>query len=147
MARPPKLANASLEALTAEIHRRRRALPKLEARARDLRDQLAEVEAEIAALGGAAGGGRGGRRGGGRAGRGRAGGGRAGRGRGGSNLAADVAKVLGDKPLGPKQIADAIVSAKLRPATKTLAIQVSQVLSKNKSMFSKQGRGQWVKKG
>ena len=140
MARPPKLANASLEALTAEIHRRRRALPKLEARASALREQLAEIEAEIASLGGIAGAGRGGRRG-------RAGGGRRGRGRRGGNLASDVAKVLGDKPMGPKQIADAIVAAKLRAPAKTLAIQVSQVLSKNKSTFARQGRGQWTRKG
>ena len=141
MARPPKLTNASLEALTAEINRRRRALPKLQARASALRDQLAAVEAEIAALGGLGGAGRGGRRG--RVG----GGGRRGRGRSGGNLASDVAKVLGDKPMGPKQIADAIVGAKLRAPAKTLSIQVSQVLSKNKSMFARQGRAQWTKKG
>ena len=52
MARPSKLSNATLEALTAELERRQKALPKLEAKAAELRAALEEVEAEIAMLGG-----------------------------------------------------------------------------------------------
>ena len=50
MARAPKLTNATLEALTAELERRRSSIPKLEAKAAALREQLAEVEAEIDTL-------------------------------------------------------------------------------------------------
>ncbi|MDA0975257.1 MAG: hypothetical protein O2927_04750 [Planctomycetota bacterium] len=174
MARAPKLTNATLEALTAELERRRSSIPKLEAKAAALREQLAEVEAEIELLGGSTSKPRRGRpRKAAR--RGRPAGGTtrrrktskkatrktsgrktarkkvarkaSGRGRRGGTLADSVAKVMGSKPMSPKEITAAIRAQKLRKDAKTLGTQVSQTLAKNKSMFKKQGRAQWVKVG
>ena len=50
----PSLASIPIEAITAELKRRRSELPKLEARAKALRDELASVEARIAMLSGEA---------------------------------------------------------------------------------------------
>jgi len=179
MARPPKLTNATLEALTAELERRRSSVPKLEAKAASLREQLAEVEAEIELLGGPTTPRRGRPRKAAR--RGRPAGRRrkttrkatrkttarkvarkatgkkttrrkvarktAARGRRGGTLADAVAKVMGSEPMSPKEITAAIRAKKLRKDAKTLGTQVSQALAKNKTMFKKQGRAQWVKIG
>jgi hypothetical protein len=175
MARPPKLTNATLEALTAELERRRSSVPKLEAKAASLREQLAEVEAEIELLGGPSTPRRGRPRKAAR--RGRPAGRRrkttrkatrkttarkatgkkttrrkvarktATRGRRGGTLADAVAKVMGSEPMSPKEITAAIRAKKLRKDAKTLGTQVSQALAKNKTMFKKQGRAQWVKIG
>jgi len=179
MARPPKLTNATLEALTAELERRRSSVPKLEAKAARLREELAEVEAEIELLGSASGKPRRGRpRKAAR--RGRPAGRKTSRkatrktsrkttkkvarrgrpakkttrrkvnrktGRRGGTLADAVAKVMGSEPMSPKEITAAIRSQRLRKDAKTLGTQVSQALAKNKTMFKKQGRAQWVKIG
>lgn len=49
----PSLASLPLEAITAELKRRQSEIPKLEARAKVLRGELAAVEARIASLSGA----------------------------------------------------------------------------------------------
>lgn len=49
----PSLASLPLEAITAELKRRQSEVPKLEARAKALRIELAAVEARIASLSGA----------------------------------------------------------------------------------------------
>jgi hypothetical protein len=49
----PSLASLPLEAITAELKRRQSEIPKLEARAKALRNELAAVEARIATLSGA----------------------------------------------------------------------------------------------
>ncbi|MHC4833480.1 MAG: hypothetical protein ACYTFH_06275, partial [Planctomycetota bacterium] len=69
------------------------------------------------------------------------------RGRRGGTLADAVAKVMGSEPMSPKEITAAIRAKKLRKDAKTLGTQVSQALAKNKTMFKKQGRAQWVKIG
>ena len=169
MARPAKLSNATLEALTAELERRQKALPKLEAKAAELRAELEIVEAEIAMLGGAEKPARRGRKPGRRRGRparaaatrtrrGRKGakaskkvsrktGRRRGRPAGGEGtLPHAVAQVTGSTPMSPKEIKAAILSKGLRKETATMGTQISQVLSKGKQ-FKKKGRGQWVNVG
>jgi hypothetical protein len=169
MARPAKLSNATLEALTAELERRQKALPKLEAKAAELRAELEIVEAEIAMLGGAEKPARRGRKPGSRRGRparaaatrtrrGRKGakaskkvsrktGRRRGRPAGGEGtLPHAVAQVTGSTPMSPKEIKAAILSKGLRKETATMGTQISQVLSKGKQ-FKKKGRGQWVNVG
>jgi hypothetical protein len=168
MARPAKLSNATLEALTAELERRQKALPKLEAKAAELRAELESVEAEIAMLGGSGKPARRGRKPGRRrgrparaaaatSGRGRRGkkakkvsrktGRRRGRPAGGEGtLSHAVAQVTGSTPMSPKEIKEAILSKGLRKETATMGTQISQVLSKGKQ-FKKKGRGQWVNVG
>lgn len=169
MARPAKLSNATLEALTAELERRQKALPKLEAKAAELRAELESVEAEIAMLGGTGKPARRGRKPGRRrgrparaaaatSGRGRRGkkakkkvsrktGRRRGRPAGGEGtLSHAVAQVTSSTPMSPKEIKDAILSKGLRKETATMGTQISQVLSKGKQ-FKKKGRGQWVNVG
>lgn len=167
MARPSKLSNASLESLTAELERRQKALPKLEAKAAELRAALEAVEGEIAMLGGseapkprgrkaAAKKTRRGRRG--RparaAGKGRAGakrgkktGRRRGRPAGAPGTLFDaVRQVTGSSPMSPKEIREAIIAKGLKKESKTMGTQISQVLSKNK-IFKQKARAQWVKVG
>ncbi|MGA0871900.1 MAG: hypothetical protein ACO3SJ_03410 [Phycisphaerales bacterium] len=169
MARPAKLSNATLEALTAELERRQKALPKLEAKAAELRAELESVEAEIAMLGGSGKPARRGRKPGRRrgrparaaaatSGRGRRGkkakkkvsrkpGRRRGRPAGGEGtLSHAVAQVTSSTPMSPKEIKEAILSKGLRKETATMGTQISQVLSKGKQ-FKKKGRGQWVNVG
>jgi hypothetical protein len=169
MARPAKLSNATLEALTAELERRQKALPKLEAKAAELRAELESVEAEIAMLGGSGKPARRGRKPGRRrgrparaaaatSGRGRRGkkakkkvsrktGRRRGRPAGGEGtLSHAVAQVTSSTPMSPKEIKGAILSKGLRKETATMGTQISQVLSKGKQ-FKKKGRGQWVNVG
>lgn len=169
MARPAKLSNASLEALTAELDRRQKALPKLEAKAAELRAELESVEAQIAMLGGSEQPKRRGRKAGRRRGRparaaatkprrgrrsGKAGkkvarktGARRGRPAGGEGtLPHAVAQVTGSTPMSPKEIKAAILAKGLRKETATMGTQISQVLSKGKQ-FKKKGRGQWVNVG
>lgn len=169
MARPAKLSNATLEALTAELERRQKALPKLEAKAAELRAELESVEAEIAMLGGTGKPARRGRKPGRRrgrparaaaatSGRGRRGkkakkkvsrktGRRRGRPAGGEGtLSHAVAQVTSSTPMSPKEIKEAILSKGLRKETATMGTQISQVLSKGKQ-FKKKGRGQWVNVG
>ncbi len=167
MARPSKLSNATLEALTAELERRQKALPKLEAKAAELRAALEEVEAEIAMLGGSEAPKRRGRqaaakktrrarrgrparaaaKGRGSAKRGKKTGRRRGRPAGAPGTLFDAVKqVTGSTPMSPKEIREAIVAKGLKKESKTMGTQISQVLSKNK-IFKQKGRAQWVKAG
>lgn len=167
MARPSKLSNATLEALTAELERRQKALPKLEAKAAELRAALEEVEAEIAMLGGSEAPKRRGRKaaakktrrarrgrparaaakGRGSAKRGKKTGRRRGRPAGAPGTLFDAVKqVTGSTPMSPKEIREAIVAKGLKKESKTMGTQISQVLSKNK-IFKQKGRAQWVKVG
>lgn len=159
MARPVKLSNATIEALTAELERRQKALPKLEAKAAELREALAAVEAEIAKLGGEGAPKRRGPKAGGRRGRparaartasakrGRKTGRRRGRPAGAPGTLLDAVKqVTGSTPMSPKEIREAIVAKGLKKESKTMGTQISQVLSKNK-IFKQKGRAQWVKAG
>ena len=63
---------------------------------------------------------------------------------GGLTLREMVAEVLKDDPMRPKQIAEALVDRGLRPGSKSLHIQVSQVLGRFEE-FNTLSRGQWVK--
>lgn len=167
MARPSKLSNATLEALTAELERRQKALPKLEAKAAELRAALEAVEAEIAMLGGSEKPKRRGRKasakkarrtrrgrpartvakGRGGAKRGKKTGRRRGRPAGAPGTLFDAVKqVTGSTPMSPKEIREAIVAKGLKKESKTMGTQISQVLSKNK-IFKQKGRAQWVKAG
>ena len=167
MARPSKLSNASLEALTAELDRRQKALPKLEAKAAELRAALEAIEAEIAMLGGSETPKRRGRKASAKkarsARRGRPARGTA-KGRGGAKQAKTtgrrrgrpagapgtlfdaVKQVTGAAPMSPKEIREAIVAKGLKKESKTMGTQISQVLSKNK-IFKQKGRAQCVKAG
>ena len=144
MARTVSLSSAPLAALTAELARRGKELPKLEKKASDLRTQLDTVEAQIAALGGMTNsGGRGARPAGRAAGRG---GVRRRPSPSGLTLADAIAKVLGSTPMSPKEIAAAVVDQNLRHTAKTLTTQVSQVLGKDRR-FKREGRAQWTRRG
>lgn len=166
MARPSKLSNASLEALTAELERRRRRCRSSRRRPPNFA-ALEAVEAEIAMLGGTeqpkrrgrkasakkarsarrgrpargAAKGRGGAK------RGKTTGRRRGRPAGAPGTLFDAVKqVTGATPMSPKEIREAIVAKGLKKESKTMGTQISQVLSKNK-IFKQKGRAQWVKVG
>ena len=63
---------------------------------------------------------------------------------GGLTLREMVSEVLSDEPMRPKQIAEALVDRGLHPGSKSLHIQVSQVLGRFEE-FNTLSRGQWVK--
>jgi hypothetical protein len=134
MARNASLSNAPLAELTAELKRRSKRLPQLEKHAATLREQLASVEAQIAALSGIS-----------------SGKARKAKGPGrrpspsGLTLAEAIAKVVGPTPMSPREIAAAVVAKKLRNKAKTLTTQVSQILGKDQR-FKREGRAQWVRK-
>lgn len=135
MARSGSLSNAPLADLTAELARRSKRLPQLEKHAATLREQLASVEAQIAALTGLT------------AAKGKA---KSANPRrpspSGLTLAEAIVKVVGSTPMSPREIAAAVVAKKLRHKAKTLTTQVSQVLGKDQR-FKREGRAQWVRKG
>ena len=63
---------------------------------------------------------------------------------GGLTLREMVSEVLSDEPKRPKQIAEELVDRGLHPGSKSLHIQVSQVLGRFEE-FNTLSRGQWVK--
>lgn len=138
------LAQAPLDELTAELARRKAALPKLLGRRDKLRAELERVDAQIAMLenidsntasNGAS-----------RAPKPRAAkkGPRTRSTSKGPTLREKIAEVLGSNPMRPVEIATALVDRGLHQGSKSLQIQVSTSLAKFEE-FSKVARGQWVR--
>ena len=145
------LAQAPLDELTAELTRRKAALPKLLSRRDKLRWDLEQVEAQIAMLQSLDGStsSTGQNRSGRKEGPKKAGsakkasnGGRSGR-KGEPTLREKIAEVLGTDPMRPVEIATALVDRGLHQGSKSLQIQVSTTLAKFEE-FSKVARGLWV---
>ncbi|MCH2160945.1 MAG: hypothetical protein MK085_03635 [Phycisphaerales bacterium] len=146
------LAQAPLSELTAELKRRTASLPKLLSRRQKLVDDIGELDQQIEALEQLAHGHitqrppvknppkmvslaaltremkPSGRRGKG----------------GGLTLRQMVGEVLNDQPMRPKEIAETLVQRGLHPGSKSLHIQVSQVLGRFEE-FNTLSRGQWIK--
>ena len=128
------LAQAPLDELAAELGRRRAALPKLRARRDKLRTELETLDAEIAALeaialGGERPKGAKGAKGAAKTPRRGTGDGEARRPRSGT-LREKIAKILGEDPMRPAEIATALVEKGLHQGGKALNIQVSTTLAK-----------------
>lgn len=140
------LAQAPLDELAAELGRRRAALPKLRARRDKLRTELETLDAEIAALEAIALGGERPKdaKGAAKTSRRGTGDGGARRPRSGT-LREKIAKILGEDPMRPAEIATALVEKGLHQGGKALNIQVSTTLAKFDE-FSKVARGQWIRK-
>ena len=138
------LAQAPLDELTAELARRKAALPKLLGRRDKLRAELERVDAQIAMLenidSNTA------SNGGSRAPKPRAAkkGPRTRPTSKGPTLREKIAEVLGSNPMRPVEIATALVDRGLHQGSKSLQIQVSTSLAKFEE-FSKVARGQWVR--
>lgn len=120
--------------LAAELKRRKASLPRLKVRRTKLKNDLAGLEEQIAQLeqlsptkGGTKTSASSRPR------------------RTGPTLRDRIATVLGTDPMRPVEIARALVSQKLHDGTKSLHIQVSQVLAKS-AEFKNVRRGQWVNK-
>ncbi len=139
MPRTPKLSNASIADLAKELTRRRKRIPRLRAKAESLRSQLAMVEAELRSLSAAL-----------PAGATKARGSRStGRPRGRppgqkGTLLYGLLKIVGAKPMSPKQIREALIAKGLKKDSKTLGIQISQLLGKHPA-FKQKARAQWVR--
>lgn len=126
----PQLGKASIEELQVEIRRRQRRVVSLEKKRETLRARLAEVEAEIASLGGPAG---------------VTGGGRA-RHKNDSNLADALAQVLAQKTLSVTEAAEAVRKAGYRTTSPNFRTIVNQTLLKDKR-FKRVARGQYTASG
>lgn len=140
------LAQAPLDELTAELARRKAALPKLLVRRDKLRAELEQVDSQIAMLqdidGRTASNGnpRGPRQ---ASSTKKAP--RAGSTSKKSTLREKIAEVLGSNPMRPVEIAAALVDRGLHQGSKSLQVQVSTSLAKFDE-FSKVARGQWIRK-
>lgn len=133
------LAQAPLDELAAELGRRRAALPKLIARRDRLRAELETIDAQIDALE---------RLDGPPASKPafrsirtpRATGGKSNR----VTMRVKILEVLGDDPMRPVEIAEALIDRGLHQGTKSLQVQVSSTLAKFPD-FERVSRGQWVR--
>lgn len=133
------LAQAPLEELTAELGRRRAALPRLIARRESLIAEIELVNTQIEALE---------RLDGNSVSKSsfrsiqtpRAAGGKSGR----VTMRMKILEILGTDPMRPSEIAEALVDRGLHTGTKSLQIQVSSTLAKFPD-FQRISRGQWVR--
>lgn len=131
-----KLAVVSTADLRAELQRREGQVGKLMSRHNELAAELAQIEAELGALGIAASGGagRGGRRG--------AAAGRR-RHRNDANLEESLAKVLKGKTMGVTEVAEAVQAAGYKTTSPNFRTIVNQTLLRS-GLIKKVSRGQYT---
>jgi len=150
----PSLASLPLETITAELKRRQSEIPRLEARAKALRAELASVEARIAGLAaiGAASGRTSSRKSGPAKGpkppASRAGSGLRARRNGQPTLAERIVALLADgaAPRSPREIAAALAASLGRPVNQSFLVQISLTLRKlvNAGRVSQPARAQYA---
>ncbi len=121
------LENLSVTELQMELARRRRGVARLERRRDRLTAELAEINAQIAELGGSSGGG----------------GGRGGRGRNSMTLPDALYQVLQGRTMSVTEAADAVRSAGYSSSAANFRTMVNQALLKDKR-FKKVARGQYT---
>lgn len=120
------LENLSVTELQMELARRRRGVARLERRRDRLTAELAEINAQIAELGGSSGGG-----------------GRGGRGRNSMTLPDALYQVLQGRTMSVTEAADAVRSAGYSSSAANFRTMVNQALLKDKR-FKKVARGQYT---
>ncbi|GJM18299.1 MAG: hypothetical protein DHS20C14_05120 [Phycisphaeraceae bacterium] len=131
--RGQKLGSVSTDALATELRRRQKDLGRLEAKRDKLAAQLAEVEREINAVGGAGGFGTTAR------------GSIRRRPRNDTNLADALVAVLKGKTMGVSEVADAVLAAGYRTSAANFRTIVNQTLLRDKRI-KKISRGQYTAK-
>ncbi len=123
------LTDMSITALQSEIKRREKHAKSLQKRREKLVKQLAEIDAEIASIGGLSGGARGGRRP-----------------RNDSNLPEALVGVLTGKTMSVTEAADAVQKAGYITTSPNFRTIVNQALIRDKR-FKRVGRGQYTASG